>query len=356
MKSVLIILLTLSTLLLSDVRTRGEFTLGDSIRLADKQVVSFIYHRFDDNRYPSTSTSIKNFDAHIKYLKDNDFQIVTLSKAIKYLNSNEPYKKTAVLTIDDGYKSFLTNAFPILKKHGVLATLFINTNMVGFGDFINWKELKMLSDEGIEIGNHSETHQYFLNLPEASRYDAFRKEIVSSQQLIEEKLGIMSKVFAYPYGEYDNKMKAIVEESGFNAAVAQNSGVIHTTTDPYRMPRFPMTNTYASLSNFIEKTEMNSFVLLEETPLNAVVKRDENQPKLILKFNSSNLKTSQIQCFVQGGECEFNISKNDNAIVTLTAKSKAPLKTRRTLYTITVQDTNGKWHWFSHLWIKPELK
>lgn len=326
------------------------------IQVKDKEIVSFIYHRFGDNRYPSTNTSLENFEAHINYLKSNDYQIVTLSQAIEYLNSDQPIQKTAVLTIDDGYKSFITKGFPILKKHGVTATLFINTEVVGYKDFIDWEGLKMLSDEGIEIGNHSETHPYFLNLPEASRYRTFRKELINSQQVIQARLGITPKVFAYPYGEYDNKMKTIVREVGFTAAVAQNSGVIHSSTDPYRMPRYPMTNTFANLPNFIEKAQMKSFVVLEESPSNFLLKFEDVRPELRLKFEKSNLRLDRLQCFVQGGDCEMKITENDDFTVTLIAKAKSSLKARRTLYTITVLDENGKWHWYSHLWIKPELK
>ena len=259
------------------------------------------------------------------------------------------------MTIDDGYKSFLTNGFPILKKHGVNATLFINTKDIGSGDYMSWDDIKMLAEEGIEIGNHTETHQYFLNLCAENRYVIFKKELVNGQQLIQEKIGITPKVFAYPFGEYDIKMKAIVEEVGFTAAFGQNSGVIHTSTDPYRMPRFPMSDAFASLSSFKLKSKMKPFVLLDESPTNLFLQREESQPLLRLRFDQSNLNLDQIQCFVQGGECDLNFTV-DNNLATLTVQSKAPLHARRTLYTITVPDKSGKWHWFSHLWIKAEFK
>jgi peptidoglycan/xylan/chitin deacetylase (PgdA/CDA1 family) len=356
MRKISILLLGLHSLILLRANDGESLTDLNPKHLEDKEVVSFIYHRFGDGRYPTTNTSIENFEAHINFLKDNDYQIVTLTQANEYLKSDEPYQKTAVLTIDDGFKSFITNGFPLLKKYGVSATLFINTKDIGSGDYMSWEDIEMLSDEGIEIGNHTETHQYFLNLSEENRYIIFKNELTNGQKLIQEKLGITPKVFAYPFGEYDIKMKEIVEEVGFTAAVGQNSGVIHTSTDPYRMPRFPMSDAFASLSSFKLKSKMKPFVLLEETPTNFFLKREEKQPTLTLKFDASNLNIGQMQCFVQGGECEMKVSENDNSVITLTAKSKAPLHARRTLYTITVPDKSGKWHWFSHLWIKAELK
>jgi hypothetical protein len=96
--------------------TRSAQVLNHVITRGDKEVVCFIYHRFGDSRYPSTNTSQKDFESHLTYLKKNNFQMLTFSAAIDYLRSDAPVRKTAVITIDDGYKSFFRNGFPLLKK------------------------------------------------------------------------------------------------------------------------------------------------------------------------------------------------------------------------------------------------
>jgi peptidoglycan/xylan/chitin deacetylase (PgdA/CDA1 family) len=168
------------------------------------------------------------------------------------LQSSEPSKKTAVITIDDGYKSFYHNALPVLKKFNVLATLFINTETIG-GDYMTWDELRDVVNSNFEIGNHTHSHKYFLDLPESSRYRIFKDEIELSQSIIKKKLNIEPKVFSFPFGELDFKMKNIVMQAGFVVAAAQNSGVLSEGTDLFQCPRFPMSESYSSKEQFIEK-------------------------------------------------------------------------------------------------------
>ena len=94
-----------------------------------KEVVIFAYHRFGNSKYPSINISLKNFEEHLSYLKKNNFNVLTFGKAVDYINNTEiKYsEKVACITVDDGYKTFKTNAMPLLKKYGFKATLFINS-------------------------------------------------------------------------------------------------------------------------------------------------------------------------------------------------------------------------------------
>jgi len=84
---------------------------------------SFVYHRFGDDRFPSTNIEIEQFKAHLDYLRVNHYEVITLSKALEKLKTNQLQPKTVVLTIDDGYKSFYQNALPLLEQYGFEATL-----------------------------------------------------------------------------------------------------------------------------------------------------------------------------------------------------------------------------------------
>src|SRR5687767_10925995 len=149
-----------------------------------KEIVCFVYHRVGDPRYPTTNVSVKDFDAHLAWLVKNKFQVLTFSDALAYLRSGEPARTTAVITIDDAYKSFFVRGFPLLKKYGLPATLFMNTKTVGGGDYMNWSELATAAKSNIEIGNHTHSHDYFLNEKAATRYKTFKEEIELSQSLI----------------------------------------------------------------------------------------------------------------------------------------------------------------------------
>jgi peptidoglycan/xylan/chitin deacetylase (PgdA/CDA1 family) len=343
-------------LLLLSCLSRSSSTENNSASLPreDKEVVCFIYHRFGDRRYPTTNTPVTDFEAHLAYLKKNNFRMLTFSEAINYIQSDEPARKTAVLTIDDGYKSFYENGLPLLKKYNVPATLFINTKTVGGSDFMDWPAIADAMKNNIEIGNHTHSHDFFLNKNEASRYDAFEEEIELSQSIIFENLHTTPVVFSYPYGEFDNKMKKIVKEAGFKAAAAQNSGVLYTSADLFQCPRFPMSESYSAKEKFAEKAAMKPLKILSRSPDHFTLPPDK-KPLLTLTFDGTDLRLDQLQCFVQGGECALKII--DKQKVTITVQATQPItKRRRTLYTVTVPDKEGVWHWYSHLWINEKVK
>lgn len=322
----------------------------------EKTVACFIYHRFGDSRFPSTNVSINDFEKHLRYLSENNFQVLSLSEALDYLESDEPVRKTVVLTIDDGYKSFYENALPLLRKYKMPATMFINTETVGGKDYMNWTQLKEIMKANVEIGNHTHTHAYFLNEDETTRYTTFENEINESQKIITENLGVKPILFAYPYGEFDEQMKNVVRKLNFQCGAAQYSGVLYYETDRYQLPRFPMAEAYANLDKFVEKVSMKPLRVTNESIKNTVLQPTNLQPKLTLTFDNIGLELNRLQCFVQGSECDLQI-QSDSAQSTITLQAAKDLATRRrTLYTITVPDGKGNWYWYSHLWINPNVK
>lgn len=330
--------------------TVTSFALDDK-----KEIVCFVYHRFGDSRYPTTNVSLNDFGSHLSWLKTNGYRVVTLSQALESRANDSVHIKTAVITVDDGYKSFFKNGLPLLKKFGFQATLFINTETVGSDDYMDWPELKNAASAGIEIGNHTHSHAYFLNEPEISRYRQLLREIEDSQQMIEQKIGYKPKVFAYPYGEFDPEMKMIVKALGFTAAAAQNSGVINSTTDLFELPRFPMSETYAE--KFEEKAQMHALPVIGKAPESHVLTRNQNQPVLTLTVKNNSIQIDQLDCFVQGSECKLKISPLTDSTFQVTLQSVSSIADRRrTLYTITAPDDKGEWYWYSHLWINPGVK
>jgi len=319
-----------------------------------KEVVCFIYHRFGDHRYPTTNTPVKDFADHLTYLEKNNFRILTFSEAIDYLKSDEPPQKTAVITVDDGYKSFFKNGLPLLRKHHMRATLFINTKTVSGSDMMNWDELKEAMSSQVEIGNHTHSHAFFLNEHAATRYETFRKEIELSQSIIKEHLKVTPEVFTFPYGEFDPEMKAIVKKLGFKAAAAQNSGVLHPASDLFMCPRIPMSESYSPRDKFIEKASMHALKISHQTPESFIA--SDRQPLLTLTIDNTGLRMSQLRCFVQGGTGTLEIVETEGHETTVTVRANQPLGKRRVLYTITAPDDQGQWHWFSHVWISPSKK
>ncbi|MEQ9414436.1 MAG: hypothetical protein RIF39_11425, partial [Cyclobacteriaceae bacterium] len=167
--------------------------------------------------------------------------------------------------------------------------------------------------------------------------------------------GITPAVFAYPYGEFDQKMKSIVESLGFTGAAAQNSGVMNTLISKHEIPRFPMSENYAKM--FEEKARMQALKMTKKVPEENLMANQVNRPLLTLTMNTEGILTDQLQCFVQGGECSIQIMDRASGKLTLTLQSTHDLSARRrTLYTLTAPDSSGNWHWFSHLWINNSVK
>ena len=332
----------------------GFFPVNESNR---SDIPVFVYHRFGDSRYPSTNISIADFEAHLKYLSENGFQVVTLGKALNMLDNNVNIpEKTVVITIDDGYRTFLTNGMPVLRKYGYKATLFVNTDASG-SDLLNWDEIRALEKEGIEIGNHTHSHHYFLNNDDEDEIlRVFREDLEKSKQIFIKELGYSPELFAYPYGEYNNAMKAELRKLGFKAAAAQNSGVLSKYSDRYAIPRFPSAGTYAALNKFIEKSKMRAL------PVKTAENYDltdwkENPPELKLKLlEPGAIRTSSLNCFV-GGTKACSITYDENTGI-ITVKADKPLTGRRTKYTVTAASTGKKpsWYWYSFLWINPDKK
>lgn len=320
-----------------------------------KEVVCFVYHRFGDSRFPSTNTSVEGFEAHLAWLARHQYQVLGLSEAIEYLHNDAPVKNTAVITIDDGYKSFYKNGLPLLIQYNFPATLFINTKTVGAGDYMDWQELRKASQQNIEIGNHTHTHDHFLNkIPEA-RYRDFENDTRTAQRLIEKALGLTPQVLAYPYGEFDHKMKTIVASLGFAGAAAQNSGVMNNTDDPYQIPRFPMSGHYAN--TFEEKASMHALKVIRKSPDENGVPPGTNRPLLRLTIDARGLLTDRLQCFSQSGDCEVRVVDNTTNRYSLTVQPTLGVAhRRRTLITLTAPDSAGNWHWFSHLWVNTLVK
>ena len=132
----------------------------------DKGTLAIMYHRFNEQKYPSTNIQMKIFKEHIKIIKENDFDFYNPKDFIS--NFSLPKKdKKILLTIDDGFSSFYENAWPYLKKNRIPFILFVSTETVGKNGYMNWNQIKEVEKEKFAyIGNHSHSHKYLTDLDE----------------------------------------------------------------------------------------------------------------------------------------------------------------------------------------------
>ena len=114
----------------------------------------FIYHHFDDDRYPTTNVSLKNFTEQMAYLADNNYTVMPLTELVDLLLNKKPLpQKVAVITIDDGYKTIYSNAWPVLKKYGFPFTVFLYVEGIerGYKNYLTWEQVKEMQAAGIDF-------------------------------------------------------------------------------------------------------------------------------------------------------------------------------------------------------------
>lgn len=323
----------------------------------DQGVTVLIYHRFGDDRFPSTNIGLEEFEGHLSYLEENDYEVLTFGEAYDRMKADEldegPY---ACLTIDDGFLSFYEGAMPLLEEYGFEATLFVNTETVGGGSYMSWDQIKEVEEKGIEIGNHSHSHGHFLsNEDDEARLNAFTEDLETSEELFERNLGYAPDIYAYPYGEYMESFKEVLRENDFRAAAAQHSGVWHSEGDHFAVPRFPMNEFFGTMDRFKDKMSMGPLRVADERPRRAIV--EENPPKLELTVRDKSLSPQSFQCFIRGSaeNCDFTVEEKEDRIE-ISAQATEELTARRTNYTITAQNRETRqWNWYTKVWIKPEV-
>jgi len=187
------------------------------------------YHRFGSKASQLTVTPA-NFEAQMEYLERNGYNVMPLSRLPAFLEGKEALpRKTVVLTIDDGYRSTYEIAYPILKKHGFAATVFLYSDFVGASDALTWAQMKEMADSGlIEIQPHSKTHANLaLHLPqetEAKYRDRVRREVDAPINAIQERLGIRSISYAFPYGDVTEPVLEQLKRQGVSLALTVTPG------------------------------------------------------------------------------------------------------------------------------------
>jgi len=160
----------------------------------------------------------ETFDAQLAHLKESGYHAVGFHDLEAYFSSNTPLPaKPIIISFDDGWADQYRYAVPILQKYHDTATFFVTTNAIGHTSFLSWQNLKALIAAGMTIGDHSRSHPYLARIANAQR---LWDEIHGSKEALEKELGVPVTEFAYPYGQYDRAIVALVQKAGFLSARA----------------------------------------------------------------------------------------------------------------------------------------
>ncbi|HDL65307.1 MAG TPA: polysaccharide deacetylase family protein [Proteobacteria bacterium] len=202
----------------------------------------FAYHSLDESgSFLSFSPEI--FRRQMEFLHSRGYRVYTVSEYTKLLyEGGEMAIPAVVLTFDDGFANFLTEAAPVLRKYGYRATVYIPTDFIGRqSDFtslvdlpiLSGNEIRKLAEEGFEIGSHSRSHPNLTRLTP----DQARNEIVRSKVVLEDLTGKEVRTFCYPRGDYNREIIELVKEAGYQAAVSLRPGNRNSIADTHILHR-----------------------------------------------------------------------------------------------------------------------
>lgn len=246
-----------------------------------------MYHSVDkcitDTRpYYSTEISTTKFEKHLIFLIENKYRVCILKeiKDILSLVNDDMYKKCVIITFDDGYKNFYDNAYPLLTKYNLPATLFVPSGLIpesGYGQFegahlMNWLQIRECANQQlIDIESHSLMHTRLTEL----NFDMLKQELSQSKSIIENRIQKEVTSFSYPFRFPDENKSfisllcALYKESGYTISVTTRIGTVHRGDNMYILKRIPV-NEYDDLKLFKAKLEgsydwLYSFQYLSKT-------------------------------------------------------------------------------------------
>ena len=170
------------------------------------------------------------FERHFATIAAAGFHFVPMSAFLETLPAEDGTPATSpplsardvVVTIDDGSRSFFQVAWPVLKDHGVPPTLFVLAGFMGMSgdvDFMTWDDLSGLAEAGVDIGSHGTGH---VPLDQAGP-DRARDDVLGAAYAFRSR-GFKPRTFAYPFGRYNDAVKDVVREAGYEAAFSVMGG------------------------------------------------------------------------------------------------------------------------------------
>ena len=310
-------------------------------QIDDFGLISLMYHRFEENKYPSTNIRLKDFKEHIKIIEESEINFVNPKNFEEEIKNNKT-KRKILLTIDDGFSSFYDNAWPILKKKKIPFILFISTREVGAYNYMTWDQIRELNKESfVEIGNHSHTHEYLVD----ESNDLIKNDISKSISLFKKNLGKNSDFFSYPFGEYSNDFKKIIKDFGFKYAFGQHSGVMDETKDFYELPRYPINEKYGEINRFKSITKTLPFKFVNIYPDEKYLLQSENPPNVKIEFYNGIKNLKSVSCYSnEGGKWRQSDIKFENTN-TLLVNINEKFVGERGRINCSLRDPSGLWRW-----------
>jgi len=201
------------------------------------------YHHFAERCESSLCTPMSVFDRQMRFLKEEGYSVITTAELGEFLAFRRGIpKKAVVINLDDGYRSTYDIAYPILKKYGFTATLFIYTAFIGASrNALTWDQLKAMKADGFEVGSHTVNHvDLSIKLDRESEKEYLarvKKELLLSKQILDDNLNQSTQSIAFPYGKFSPAVLKLCEEAGYQLGFSVKTGGNPFFSEPLTLKR-----------------------------------------------------------------------------------------------------------------------
>lgn len=205
-----------------------------------------MYHAFGEAERDRYVLDRRRFARQMRLLRLLRYRVLDFGELARALRDGVPLPaRTAVITIDDGYRDNLELAAPILRRHGYPATLFVVSGRVGGRNdwdaegavagrpLLDREQLLRLRELGVELGAHTRSHPSLPDLDDG----AVAEEVGGSREELARLLGEAPACFAFPFGRFDERSRAAVAAAGFEGCCTVEAGFAYPGTDPLLVPR-----------------------------------------------------------------------------------------------------------------------
>jgi len=211
------------------------------------------YHDFSKTKKATQMLlSTAKFRKQMQAIRELGLKVITMEDFLAWKRGEKTIAdKSVLITIDDGWKSVYTDAFPVLKEFGYPFTLFLYTNYVdGGGSALTSEMIKEMQKHGCSVGSHSVSHPYpaAVKAERAKGSDTYaaylKKEFGESRKILKQKFGTAVTTYAYPGGFFTGEMLPIANEAGYECLFTVLPGKVTRATSSFTLPRYIILGTH----------------------------------------------------------------------------------------------------------------
>lgn len=316
--------------------------------------VILMYHHVDATAPAATSVTPEQFSGHLDRLAAEGFEVVRLDQLIEQVREGiDPRRKLVAITFDDAYRSIYEVGLPALEARGWQGAVFINTSGVGDGAMAMSEEMVAdIHQRGHLLLNHSHSHPHMVRRLDGETEQAWQQRIQTEIETAQQKLAGWTGAevlpwLAWPYGEQTRELRVLARELGY-LGFGQQSGALDNSVDWQNIPRIPVNRQYADWSSLQEKLLALPFPVRATLPEDGVTR--SSRPELTLVLNG-DWRSRQLQCFIGGKLMRPTVHFSDGVSeVFLRASRDIPIG--RSRYNCTAFAGDGRYHWYSWLWMR----